>query len=103
VLGSNLEEAVAAADGLVNATPIGMDAHPGMPLPAGLLRPDLWVSDVVYFPRETELLRHARSLGAQTANGGDMAVFQAAEQFRIFTGMTPDIDRMMDRFATIER
>jgi shikimate dehydrogenase len=101
MVGTNLEEEVAAADGLVNATPIGMDAHPGMPLSAGLLRPDLWVSDVVYFPRETELLSRARALGAQTANGGDMAVFQAAEQFRIFTGRAPDIDRMLNYFGSI--
>ncbi|SAL74004.1 shikimate dehydrogenase [Caballeronia telluris] len=42
----NLAEAVAGADGLVNATPIGMDAHPGCPLPMHLLRPDLWVTDL---------------------------------------------------------
>ena len=101
VVGSNLEEAIAAADGIVNATPIGMDAHPGMPLSPALLRPDLWVSDVIYFPRETELLRHARALGTQTSNGGDMAVYQAAEQFRLFTGITPDPDRMRAHFGTI--
>ena len=101
VVGGDLVEAITAADGLVNATPIGMDAHPGMPLSPALLRPDLWVSDVIYFPRETELLRRARALGAQTSNGGDMAVFQAAEQFRLFTGITPDANRMHDHFGTI--
>jgi shikimate dehydrogenase len=101
VLGRNLDEAVAAADGLINATPIGMDAHPGMPLPAGLLRPDLWVSDVIYFPRETELLRRARAVGAQTDNGGGMNVYQAVEQFRLFTGIAPDAARMRAHFDTI--
>ena len=74
----------AAADGLINATPIGMDAHPGMPLPAELLRPDLWVAEIIYFPLETELLKRARALGARTVDGGGMAVFQAVAAFRHF-------------------
>jgi shikimate dehydrogenase len=92
---------VAEADGLINATPIGMDAHPGIPLPMALLRPSLWVADIIYFPEETELLRHARSLGARTMNGGGMAVFQTVEQFRLFTGIAPDASRMLEYFKTI--
>ena len=38
--------------GLVNATPVGMAAHPGSPVPPELLRPDLWVADIVYRPLE---------------------------------------------------
>ena len=48
-----------------------------MPLPAELLRPDLWVAEIIYFPLETELLKRARALGARTIDGGGMAVFQA--------------------------
>jgi shikimate dehydrogenase len=55
---------VEAANGLIHATPVGMAAHPGLPLPAELLRGDLWVADVVYRPLETELLRRARELDA---------------------------------------
>ncbi len=54
-------EAMDGADGLVNATPLGMARYPGMALPAELLRPDLWVADIVYFPLETELLRAGAS------------------------------------------
>ena len=97
--GRDLAGAVAEADGLINATPIGMDAHPGMPLPAELLRPDLWVAEIIYFPLETELLRRARALGARTIDGGGMAVFQAAAAFRHFTGLEPDSDRMLAHFA----
>ena len=97
--GSDLPGAVAKADGLINATPIGMDAHPGMPLPAELLRPDLWVAEIIYFPLETELLRRARALGARTIDGGGMAVFQAVAAFRHFTGLEPDSDRMLAHFA----
>ena len=95
--------ALAAADGLVHATPTGMAAHPGLPLEAELLRPDLWVADVVYRPLETELLRAARARGCTTLGGGAMVVFQAADAFRLFTGREPDADRMLGHFAELVR
>lgn len=94
--------AMARADGVINATPIGMDAHPGMAFPAAWLRPSLWVAEVIYFPLETELLRRARALGCRTVDGGGMAVFQAAEGFRLFTGRTADADRMLARFRAFQ-
>ncbi len=93
--------AVDAADGIVNATPIGMSKYPGMPLPAGMLRPGLWVADIVYFPLETELLRQARGLGCRTLSGGGMAVFQAVGAFRLFAGIEPDAARMLRHFASM--
>ena len=95
------DEAVGAADGLVNATPIGMAKYAGVPLPAALLRPDLWVVDINYFPQETELLREARALGCRAMNGGGMAVFQAAEAFRLFSGRVADPKRMQDLFDSL--
>lgn len=92
---------LARADGLVHATPTGMAAHPGLPLPAGLLRPELWVAEVVYRPLETELLRTARALGCAVLDGGGMAVFQAADAFRLFTGREPDGARMLAHFARL--
>ena len=90
---------VEAADGLVHATPTGMAAHPGLPLPAELLRPDLWVADIVYRPLETALVRTAREIGCRVLDGGGMAVFQAVDAFRLFTGVEPDADRMLAHFA----
>ncbi|MFF9220751.1 shikimate dehydrogenase [Streptomyces viridosporus] len=81
--------------GLVHATPTGMAAHPGLPLPAELLRPGLWVAEVVYRPLETDLLRAARAAGCATLDGGGMAAFQAADAFRLFTGREPDSTRML--------
>ncbi|MFD5335356.1 shikimate dehydrogenase [Streptomyces hawaiiensis] len=88
-------ELLARADGIVHATPTGMAAHPGLPLPAELLHPGLWVAEVVYRPLETELLRTARGLGCATLDGGGMAAFQAADAFRLFTGREPDAARML--------
>ncbi|MFF4399104.1 shikimate dehydrogenase [Streptomyces sp. NPDC001480] len=89
------------ADGIVHATPTGMAAHPGLPFPAALLRPGLWVAEVVYRPLRTELLRTARAAGCATLDGGGMAVFQAADAFRLFTGREPDSARMLDDFAEL--
>jgi len=98
---TDLPAAMAAADGLVHCTPTGMAAHPGLPLPAALLRPPLWVADIVYFPLETALLWAARALGCRTLDGGSMAVFQAVEAFRLITGVTPDPARMLRHFAEL--
>jgi shikimate dehydrogenase len=95
----DLAEALARADGFVHATPVGMAAHPGMPLPAGLLHGGLWVAEVVYRPLETELLRQARRLGCRTLDGGGMAAFQAADAFRLFTGLEPHTERMLEDLA----
>ncbi|WP_089103945.1 shikimate dehydrogenase [Streptomyces hyaluromycini] len=90
-----LAEVLKGADGLVHATPTGMAAHPGLPLPAELLHPGLWVAEVVYRPLETELLRVARAAGCAVLDGGGMAGFQAADAFRLFTGREPDGARML--------
>ena len=96
-----LEQLLSEADGIVHATPTGMAAHPGLPFPAELLRPELWVAEVVYRPLETELLRTARALGCATLDGGGMAVFQAADAFRLFTGREPDTARMLADIAEL--
>jgi shikimate dehydrogenase len=90
-----------SADGLVNATPIGMARYAGVPLSAALLQPAMWVVDIIYFPKETELLRQARALGCRAMNGGGMAVFQAAEAFRLFSGRTADPKFMQDVFTAL--
>jgi shikimate dehydrogenase len=91
--------ALSVATGLVHATPTGMAAHPGLPLDAALLRRELWVAEVVYFPLETELLRAARARGCRTLDGSGMALWQAVEAFRLFTGLTADPDRMRQFFV----
>jgi len=101
VAGYDLPSAMALADGLVNTTPMGMKKLPGMPVPAALLRAELWVAEIVYFPLETELLRHARALGCRTLDGGNMAVFQAVKAFELFSGVVPDAQRMLEHFQSM--
>ncbi|WP_217207865.1 shikimate dehydrogenase [Streptomyces sp. AC550_RSS872] len=94
-----LARLLSSADGIVHATPTGMAAHPGLPFAAELLHPGLWVAEVVYRPLETELLRTARAVGCATLDGGGMAVFQAADAFRLFTGREADSGRMLADIA----
>jgi shikimate dehydrogenase len=94
-LAPDIATALEAANGIVNATPVGMVGHPGSPLPPDTVRPSQWVADIVYFPLETELLRHARAMGCRTLDGVRMVVFQAAAAFDIFTGLTADRERML--------
>ncbi len=98
---SNPAEAMVAADGVVNATPVGMTKFPGSVVPAGRLTPELWVADIVYFPLETQLLRDARACGCRVMSGGGMAVFQAADAFRLFSAAEPDAERMLRHFDQI--
>jgi shikimate dehydrogenase len=100
-VGNHLENAMAEADGLVNTTPMGMAKLPGTPVPPALLRAELWVAEIVYFPLETQLLRDARALGCRTLDGGNMAVFQAVKAFELFSGQTPDAQRMLAHFQSM--
>ncbi|WCK21494.1 shikimate dehydrogenase [Agrobacterium tumefaciens] len=89
------------ADGLIHATPMGMPAHPGMPVKADLLEQRHWVADIVYMPLVTELLATAAQKGCRTLPGGGMTVFQAVGAFRLFCGREPDAERMTAHFTEI--
>jgi shikimate dehydrogenase len=98
---SNLGGAMAEADGLIQATPVGMEKSPGLPLDPGLLRPQLWVSEVVYVPLETELLKAARRAGCPAMDGGHMNVGQACRAFELFTGEKADAARIEAHFRRL--
>lgn len=98
---AELPRLMRAADGLVHCTPVGMAAHPGLPLDLELLEPRHWVADIVYRPIDTGLVRAARGKGCQVLDGGRMAVGQAADAFRIFTGLEADPERMRTHFLEL--
>ena len=91
--------ALADAAGLVNATPTGMLGFPGSPISSEALQAKLWVADIIYTPLETELIKAARLAGAQVLTGGGMCVHQAAEAFRLFTGVAASAPHMHEVFA----
>lgn len=98
---ADVTRAMHSASGLIHATPTGMDKLPGMPLPATLLHPALWVAEIVYFPMQTALLKAARAVGCAVVDGGTMAVGQAVGAFRLITGLEPDPDRMNAHFRRL--
>jgi shikimate dehydrogenase len=98
---ANLQDALGAASGLVHATPTGMDKLPGLPVDPALLHAGQWVSEIVYFPLETALLRAARARGCRVADGGGMAVGQAIGAFELFTGLQADAARVDAHFRRL--
>ena len=95
-----LEGAAASAQGIVNATPVGMKAYPGTPVDTSVIGSDTWVADVVYFPLETQLLAEARAKGCRTLDGSGMAVNQAIDAFELFSGQKADPQRMRETFLS---
>ena len=95
---ANPDDALRDATGLVNATPIGMLPNRGTPVPPALLRKDLWVADAVYSPLITPLLAAAQDKGARIMTGRELAIYQAADAFELFTGLAPSTDVMGEAF-----
>ena len=97
-LSERLIEDIAGAEGVANATPIGMAGFPGNPVPPEALRPHHWVADVIYSPMETALIKSGRAVGARVLTGGGMCVYQAVDAYRLLTGRDPDAARMRKVF-----
>jgi shikimate dehydrogenase len=91
---SEVRPILAGASGVVNATPIGMADHPGVPIPVDTLHDGLWVADIVYRPLLTELLRAAHEHRCRVLDGAGMAVHQAAAAFELITGCPADHEAM---------
>ena len=96
---NNIESEIAAADGVVNATQVGMRGFPGNPVPTSALKSSHWVADVIYTPIDTEFVKAATAKGARVMSGDGMCVHQAIEAFRLFTGVAPDVGRLRRAFA----
>ncbi|GAC1341170.1 MAG: shikimate dehydrogenase [Bradyrhizobium sp.] len=93
-----VEDAVRGAVGVVNATPVGMLPSRGTPVPEALLHDGLWVADAVYFPLLTPLLMAAKARGARIMTGRELAIYQAADAFELFTGLSPSTIEMGNAF-----
>jgi shikimate dehydrogenase len=88
------QAALQDADGLVNATPLGMAGIGGMCVPADWIQAHHWVSDVVYSPLATEMLKAAAAKGCTTIAGDGMNLWQAVKAFELFTGLSGNAQRM---------
>ena len=85
---NNCTEAILSADGLLNATPLGMIGHPGTAFPEDLIGGQDWVFDAVYTPTNTGFLTIARRKDIRTITGFDLFRFMAIGSFAAYTGIT---------------
>ena len=90
------QNAIRDAELIINATPLGMAANDPMPFDVDLLRDGQSVVDLIYKPAKTTLLKEAEARGLQTLNGLGMLLYQAGEQFRLWTGQQPPIRAMAE-------
>lgn len=88
------ETSLANFDIVINTTPIGMKDNREVVISLDNLSSHTLVSDIVYIPFKTSILKLAEAKGNPIYNGLDMFVFQGAESFRIWTGQMPDINTM---------
>jgi len=77
---------------LVNTTSLGMQGKSALRVPLDGLRPETVVTDIVYTPLETELLRTAKAIGCRTVDGLGMLLHQAAPGFERWFGTAPEVD-----------
>jgi shikimate dehydrogenase len=100
-IADSVEDALHGAVGAVNGTPVGMLPSRGTPVPEALLSRDLWVADAVYSPLWTPLLTAAKAKGAEVMTGRDLAIYQAADAFELFTGLKPSTLEMGNAFDAV--
>ncbi len=97
---SQLAASIAGSAILTNATSVGM--APGTdssPIPdSSMLHPGLVVSDIIYNPRETMLMKQAKSQGCPCFNGLYMLLYQGAESFRCWTGQEMPVEHIKEKY-----
>ncbi|KPP86531.1 MAG: shikimate dehydrogenase [Rhodobacteraceae bacterium HLUCCO07] len=77
---------------VVNTTSLGMLGKPEIRVPLDGLRKQAVVTDLVYNPIETRLLRTAREMGCTTVDGLGMLLHQAVPAFERWFGQRPEVD-----------
>jgi len=96
-----MKKSIADADILLNTTPVGMARIPGCLIPdPSYFHEGLVVSDVIYEPRETELLKMAREAGLKTFNGMYMLLYQGAASFELWTGEKMPTEEIKAKYFT---
>ena len=95
-----LNESILNSDILTNGTSVGMAPNTENCIikDPSVFRPELIVSDVIYNPKETLLLKMAKEAGCPTFNGMYMLLYQGAEAFKLWTGKEMPIDIIKEKF-----
>ncbi|MGH1397769.1 MAG: shikimate dehydrogenase [Alphaproteobacteria bacterium] len=92
-------EHLATTDLIINTTSLGMSGQPPLDLDLTTLPQSAVVSDIVYAPLETDLLRAARMRGNQAVTGIGMLLHQARPAFEKWFGVMPAVDEELERLV----
>ncbi len=84
-------------DLIINATSVGLNDKDELDLDFSKIKNNKFFYDVIYNPRETKFLKNARKLGNETENGKKMFINQAAEAFKIWHGIQPEINEEVSK------
>ncbi len=101
VLPMDAPSLIGAARGLVNATPLGMAAHPGSAFAGDTLGPQSWAFDAVYAPAPTLFARQAVAAGLTCLTGHDLFRHMLLGSFSAYTGLVPDRAAMLPLLRTL--
>jgi len=95
-----LKKEIQSSQILTNATSVGMHPNEEDSLidDISIFHKDLIVSDIIYNPKETKIMKLAKQAGCQTFNGLYMLLFQGAEAFRLWTGIDMPIEHIKEKF-----
>ncbi|WP_439574811.1 shikimate dehydrogenase family protein [Phreatobacter sp.] len=102
VICGSMAEAAEQADGIINATPLGMAGVGGNAIPDRALEGAGWAFDAVYTPEWTEFLSAAREACLDILSGYELFLFQGIDAFRIFTGHQVDAETLRRELAGCE-
>lgn len=91
--GNMIEESLT----VVNTTSLGMIGQPALRVPLDGLRPEMFVTDIVYTPLRTTLLAAAEDAGCTTVDGLGMLLHQGVPGFERWFGRRPDVDDELRR------
>ena len=94
---SDINQATAGCDGLLNGTPVGMLGYPGSPFTASQVSRATWVFDAVYTPMETDFLKMAQDTKTHVISGYELFFYQGVHAWRHFSGV--DVDEQKLRAA----
>ena len=84
-------------DMIINATSVGLKINDKLNLDLSKIENNKLFYDVIYNPRETNFLKNAKTLGNKTENGKKMFIHQAAQSFKIWHGIQPEINEEVER------
>ena len=96
--GEDLGAEMRHADGLVNATPVGMYQYPGSPFPGHGYAQQRWAFDAIYTPENTEFMQQCRTHDIETLSGYKLFLYQGIDAFEHFSGQPVSADQIEETF-----